>query len=359
MVKVGTSTITHPHGDLNLGRIEALVRELVDLAATREVLLVTSGAIGIGAARLGFTQKPQTIPAKQAAAAVGQGLLMQIYEKFFAEYGKVVAQILLTRGDLGDRQRYLNAKNALGTLLDYGVIPIINENDTVAVDELKIGDNDTLAANITALVHADLLVILSDVDGLYTTDPRRCEEAKKIAVISEVTEEVEELAGTAGSAFGTGGMQTKLTAAKIATKSGALMAIADGSESGVLTKILDGDCPGTLFLPQTPLAGRKLWLAYNPPVCGEIMIDAGAKAALVERGKSLLPSGIVKSCGHFASGDLVAICGPDGQEFARGLVNYDADELEKIAGLQTRQIESALGYRGYLEAIHRDNLVLL
>lgn len=358
-MKVGTSTITHPSGKLNLGRIETLARELVDIAAEREVLLVTSGAIGIGSARLGFARKPKTIPAKQAAAAVGQGLLMQIYEKFFSEYGRVVAQILLTRGDLGDRQRYLNAKNALETLFSYGVIPIVNENDTVAVDEIKIGDNDTLAANITALIGADLLVILSDVAGLYTADPRVDPEACKLDVIEEITPQVEQLAGSAGSAFGTGGMQTKLSAAKIATKSGAYLAIVDGSQKGVLGKILAGECPGTLFLPQSPLAGRKMWLAFNPPVCGKIMVDEGAKCALIERGKSLLPSGIVCCEGDFSSGDLVAICGPDGQEFARGLVNYEARELTKIIGLQTNQIESALGHRGYLEAIHRDNLVLL
>ncbi len=359
MVKVGTSTITHPSGKLNLARIESLVRELVDAVKGREVLLVTSGAIGIGSARLGFTSKPKTIPAKQAAAAVGQGLLMEIYEKFFSEQGKVVAQILLTRGDLVDRQRYLNAKNALETLLSYGVIPIVNENDTVAVDELKIGDNDTLAANITALIGADLLVILSDVDGLYTADPRVDCDARRLDVIYEITPQVEELAGSVGSAFGTGGMQTKLAAAKIATKSGAFMAIANGSRGGVLAEVLAGRCPGTLFLPQNPLACRKLWLAFNPPVCGSVSVDQGAKGALLERGKSLLPSGIVSCEGDFLSGDLVSILGPDGQEFARGLVNYEARELAKIIGLQTSQIEAALGRRGYFEAIHRDNLVLL
>ena len=359
VVKVGTSTITHPSGKLNLERIVTLVREIVAAAKGREVLLVTSGAIGIGSARLGLTHKPTTIPAKQAAAAVGQGLLMQIYEKFFTEQGKIVAQILLTRADLGDRQRYLNAKNALDTLFSYEVIPIVNENDTVAVDEIKIGDNDTLAANITALIGADLLVILSDVEGLYTADPRLDPAAKKIDVIEEITPEIEQLAGQAGSTFGTGGMQTKLAAARIATKSGAAMAIVHGGREGNLAKVLSGQCPGTIFLPQEPLAGRKMWLAFNPPVCGKVIVDEGAEDALRERGKSLLPSGIVGCEGEFSAGDLVSICGSAGREFARGLVNYDASELKKIKGLKSNQIEAVLGYRGYDEAIHRDNLVLL
>ena len=359
VVKVGTSTIAQPSGELNIERVKSLVEELVESAREREVLLVTSGAIGIGATRLGLFAKPKTIPAKQAAAAVGQGLLMQIYEKFFSEYGKVVAQVLLTRADLGDRHRYLNARNALNTLFSYDVIPIVNENDTVAVDEIKIGDNDTLAANITALIDADLLVILSDVDGLYTADPRADAGAQKIALVREITPQLERLAGSAGSAFGTGGMQTKLSAAQIATKGGASMAIVDGAKSGNLVKLLSGQCSGTLFLPQAPLAGRKMWLAFNPPLCGKITVDEGAKEALLNYGKSLLPSGIVSCEDDFFPGDLVAICGPDGREFARGLVNYEAAELNQIKGLKTNQIEAVLGHRGYLEAIHRDNLVLL
>ena len=243
----------------------------------REVLLVTSGAIGIGSARLQPDSQTNNHPCQTSSSCSWAGSLCRFTKSFSQNRERSWPRSCLLRADLGDRQRYLNAKNALDTLFSYEVIPIVNENDTVAVDEIKIGDNDTLAANITALIGADLLVILSDVEGLYTADPRLDPAAKKIDVIEEITPEIEQLAGQAGSTFGTGGMQTKLAAARIATKSGAAMAIVHGGREGNLAKVLSGQCPGTLFLPQEPLAGRKMWLAFNPPVCGKIIVDEGAR----------------------------------------------------------------------------------
>jgi len=360
VIKVGTSTLTHSTGKLNLHLIEKLVRQLIDLRYQhKQVLLVTSGAVGAGMGKLGLQEKPKTMPEKQAAAAVGQGILMHIYEKLFSEYGQVVAQLLLTRPDLADRRRFLNARNTLLTLLNKEVVPIINENDTVVVEELRFGDNDTLGALVAGLVDADLLILLSDIDGLYTGDPRKDENARLISVVGEITTEIKGLAGSEGSKFGSGGMATKISAAKIAINAGIPMIIANGSQPDIIREILIGAQVGTLFIPRDvkPHA-RKNWIAFGSNIQGKLWVDDGARKAILKNGKSLLPSGIFKIEGTFTSGHVISIVDFEGVEFARGIVNYNAQELEKIKGIQCKEIVNILGYKDYDEVIHRDNLAL-
>lgn len=325
----------------------------------KQIILVTSGAIGVGSRRIGLTERPRTIPKKQAAAAVGQGLLMQAYEQAFFERGVVIGQVLLTADDIADRRRHLNARNTMLTLLEFGTIPIVNENDTVAVDELRFGDNDTLSALVATLIGADALVILSDVDGLYSGDPRVQPDAKLIAVVPELTPELEAAAGGTGSAFSTGGMLTKLQAARIVTAAGIPMVLANGAAPDVLQSLLAGRHRGTLFLPQERLLpARKRWLAFHGRSRGSVCIDAGAALALVRRGGSLLPAGVVDVEGRFEQGDLVRVCDYAGRELGRGLVNYDAAALRRIQGSSTRDVANILGYKDYDEVIHRDNLAL-
>ena len=361
VVKVGTSTLTHPNGKLNYSRIEGLVRELANAVnAGKQILLVSSGAVGAGMDRLGWKEKPKTIPAKQAAAAVGQGILMHTYEKLFAEYGQVVAQVLLTREDSVNRRRYANSRNTLLTLLDIGVIPIINENDAVSIDELKIGDNDTLSANVAAIVDADLLIILSDVDGVYSANPQTDPQARLLPEIAEVTPEVEAICGGAGTMRGTGGMLTKMAAARMAMNSGIVMVIASGGRDGVVQSILDGRPIGTLFPPrQNRLQFRKRWLAFGARIKGRLTVDKGCAQALLSNGSSLLAAGIKSVDGSFEQGSTVSIVNPDGWEIARGLVNYSTDDVRKIMGAHTHEIAEILGHKPYDEVVHRDNLVLL
>ncbi len=360
VVKVGSSSLTHPTGKLNLSQIERLVRQLADLHHQgKELVLVSSGAIGAGMGKLGLKSRPKTIPEKQALAAVGQGILLHMYEKMFAEYGQTVAQVLLTREDVADRRRFLNARNALMTLLGYGAIPIINENDTVAVEEIKFGENDTLSALVASLVDADLLILLTDIDGLYTANPKEDPSAQLICEVEEITPEVEKLAGGAGSALGTGGMATKLSAGKIATNSGVGMIIADGSRPNVLLEALSGEPVGTFFTPREyRLQCRKRWIAFGTPVQGKIFVDDGAKRAIEHKGKSLLSSGITGVEGSFDLGNVVSITNSLGEEFARGIVNYGSREIEQIKGAHSKDIEKILGHKDYDEVIHRDNLVL-
>lgn len=361
VVKVGSSTLTHSNGRLNLQRMEALVRQLADLHnCGLEVILVTSGAVGAGIGKLGLKRRPRTIPEKQAAAAVGQGILLHMYEKLFAEYGQTVAQILLTREDMAHRTRFLNARNALFTLLTMEVIPIINENDAVAVEEIKFGDNDTLSALVASLVEADLLILLSDIAGLYDADPRSHPEARLLSWVEEITPEIEAMAGGAGSSLGTGGMATKIQAARIAVSSGTAMVIADGSRPGVIQSILAGEAVGTWFKPQAhPLQARKRWIAFGQGSKGRLVVDEGAVRALVKGRKSLLASGLVAVEGSFSEGQVVTVVDREGREVARGLVNYSAAELNQIKGLKTDAIEKLLGHKNYDEVIHRDNLVVL
>ncbi|MBE0466005.1 MAG: glutamate 5-kinase [Candidatus Desulforudis sp.] len=360
VVKIGTSSLAYDTGKLDLNTIEILVRQLADLHNQgREVLLVTSGAIGAGAGKLGLRRAPRTIPEKQACAAIGQGMLLHMYEKFFAEHGITAGQVLLTREDFAERRRFLNAQNTLRALLGFGVVPIINENDTVAVDEIKLGDNDYLSALVAGLIDADLLLMLTDTDGLYTADPRSEPDARLISWIDEITPEIERLAGAAGSRLGTGGMITKLQAARIATHAGVPTVIARSSAENVLRRILAGEELGTVFraVPHR-MEMRKQWIAYGASVGGRIMVDAGAARALREKGGSLLPSGVVAVEGGFEIGQTVSIVDPDGREIGRGLANYSAAEIDRIKGCKTTAVPEILGYRHSEEIIHRNNMVI-
>ncbi len=363
VVKVGSGLITAREAGLDPGRIGALADEL---AAVRhhgtEVALVSSGAVVAGMARLKLQVRPRSIPEKQAAAAVGQSALMEHYETAFARHGVTVAQILLTQADVSARARYLNARNTLTTLLGYGVVPIINENDTVAVEEIKFGDNDNLSALVAQLIDADLLVLLTDVDGLYTSDPSRDPQARKLDTVEAVTPEIERLVWSDADRVAVGGMATKLQAAQKAAASGVPMVIASGREPGTLARVLRGEPVGTYFPPRGDrLTARKRWIAFAVPPQGRLLVDAGARQALIERGKSLLPSGVVDIEGDFDAGEVVALCAADGdgKEFARGLVNFDAKELRMIRRAKTTEIESLLGYKSFDEVVHRDNLVVL
>ncbi|ACL68954.1 glutamate 5-kinase [Halothermothrix orenii] len=366
VVKVGSSTLTHPGGKLNITRIDHLVRQLVDLKNQgREVLLVTSGAIAAGMGDMNLDVRPGSIPEQQALAALGQGVLIGLYNKFFREYGEKGAQILLTASDLEDRGRYLNAFNTLLTLLKHGVIPVINENDTVATQEIKFGDNDTLSARVAGLVEADLLIVLSDVEGLYNGVPGEGSDLEVIRVVEDITPDVEGLAGGRGSSVGTGGMITKIKAARIAVNSGVTMVIGPGYEKNVLLSLVDmlekgnNYNKGTTFLPkQDYLTKRKQWLRFNLPVSGSIKVDKGAETALVYRGKSLLPGGITGVEGDFSEGEPVRVINHSGKEIGRGLVNYSSEEIRVIQGHHTTDISSLLGYMKQEEVIHRDNLVI-
>ena len=361
VVKVGSGLVTTPGEGPSSEPIGRLAADLSALVQDhREVALVSSGAIATGMARLGLKARPRSIPEKQAAAAVGQSALMWEYEQAFKKHGIAVGQVLLTGQDISDRSRYLNARNTLLALLDFGVLPIVNENDTVAVDEIKVGDNDNLAALVAHLIDADLLVLLTDVDGLYTGDPRRDPTARRLETVEAITDEIQRMVYDASARVSVGGMSTKLQAAQKAGASGIPMVIASGREAGTLPRLLKGEPVGTYFQPRDDrLAARKRWIAFAVPPQGRLTVDAGAKKALTERGKSLLPSGLVAVDGQFDAGDVVALTQVDGVEFARGLVNYDADELRRIRSAKTADIERTLGYRGVDEVVHRDNMVIL
>lgn len=359
VIKIGTSTLTYNNGQLNLQRIERLVREVSDLHNRGiEVLLVSSGAIGVGATRMGYKKIPRTMPEKQALAAIGQGALVQLYEKLFSEYNKTVAQVLLTRGDLDERLRYLNATNALLAILELGVIPIINENDTVVVEEIKFGDNDTLSALVASIVDADLLIILSDVDGLYDSDPRVNKDARLQTEVDEITSVMEENSKNRGSSFSSGGMLTKLKAARICMAAGIPMIIANGENDNAIRRIIDGKEIGTLFIPrEEKMQARKKWIAFGTLPQGQVLVDAGAEVALIKKGKSLLPSGVITAEGDFDRGTVVAVVtGDDKREIARGMVNYSSDEIRLIAGKKSSEIEKILQGKDYDEVIHRNNL---
>ncbi len=361
VVKIGTSTLTYANGKLNFNRIEKLVRELSDLANQgREIILVTSGAVGAGMDRMGRKDRPKTIPEKQALAAVGQGILMHMYEKLFGEYGQTVAQVLLTKENSLQHKQYMNSRNALLTLLKIGVIPIINENDAIAVDELKIGDNDTLSAMVATLVDADVLIILSDIEGLYTANPQIDKTAQLISEINDITPEIELMASGVGSKFGTGGMFTKLQAAKIAVNAGVTMLIASGSREGIVRDILAGEKLGTVFpARELHLKVRKSWLAFGKQITGDIIVDVGCEKAMLQEGSSLLAAGILSVEGDFIKGNTVRVLSKDQREIARGIVNYKVEELKQIIGKQTTEFSTILKGKIYEEVIHRDNMVLM
>jgi len=358
VIKVGTSTLTHSNGQLNLRRIESLVREIADLHNQDiEVLVVSSGAIGVGANRMGYKKVPKTIPEKQALAAIGQGALLHLYEKLFAEYGKTVAQVLITRGDFDERLRYLNATNAFLAILSMKVIPIINENDTVVVEEIKFGDNDTLSALVAGVVDADLLLILSDVDGFFSSDPRVDRNARLLSEIEEITEDMDENSRNRGSSFSSGGMYTKLKAARMCMAAGIPMVIANSSQENVIRRVVEGEQLGTLFIPRPErMHARKKWIAFGSVTQGAVIIDSGAEQALLKRGKSLLPSGVMQVQGEFERGAIIAVLNQEGIEIARGVVNYSHEEIGQIAGRKTTEIEKILGSKDYDEIIHRNNL---
>ncbi|HSC80494.1 MAG TPA: glutamate 5-kinase [Chitinolyticbacter sp.] len=361
VVKVGSSLVTNEGRGLDhsaLARWAAEIAELTRLG--KAVVLVSSGAIAEGVARLGWKEKPAAVHEKQAAAAVGQMGLCQAYESAFRQHGLKTAQVLLTHEDMADRTRYLNARSTLLTLLELGVIPIINENDTVVTAEIKFGDNDTLGALVTNLIEGDALIILTDQQGLYTADPRKDPAATLIRNAVAGTPELEAMAGGAGSSVGTGGMYTKIIAAKRAARSGAATVIACGREEHVLTRLANGEPIGTELVAQTtPLAAKKQWIADHLQLKGRVIVDDGARRAIAERGSSLLPIGVTAIEGEFSRGDVVSCVDPEGREIARGLANYGAAEARRIVRLPTGQIESVLGYIDEPELIHRDNLVLV
>jgi glutamate 5-kinase len=361
VVKIGSNVLAGSDG-LREERLRALADEIATLvAAGRQVVVVTSGAVAAGAARLGRAGGGRGIEWRQAAAALGQIGLMAAYERAFAGHGRQVAQVLLTHADLANRRRYLNARHTLRALLDLGVVPIVNENDTVAVEELKFGDNDNLSALTASLVEADLLVILSDVAGLHTRDPRVDSAAPVVRVVRADDAAVLRAAGPSRTDVGTGGMASKLAAAAKAAAAGIPTVIADGAHAGVLAAVFDAGVEiGTLVLPDGDRLGRrKHWIAYTLKPAGTLHVDEGAERALARGGRSLLPSGVASVEGGFGVGDCVRCVGPSGREFARGLVNYTAAEMEKIKGVHTREIEQLLGYKGSDEVIHRDDLTLL
>jgi glutamate 5-kinase len=360
VVKVGSSLVTNDGRGLDLAAIARWAEQTAALHARgKQVLLVSSGAIAEGMQRLGWRSRPHQIHALQAAAAVGQMGLAQAYETSFRERGLRTAQVLLTHADLADRARYLNARSTLFALLELGVVPVINENDTVVTDEIKFGDNDTLAALVTNLIEADVLVILTDQAGLYSADPRRDPAAALIVEGRAGDPQLEAMAGGAGSGIARGGMITKVLAAKRAARSGAHTVIASGREPDVLIRLARGERVGTELVAAVPvLTARKQWLADHLQLKGRIVIDAGAERALRAGGKSLLPIGVVEVQGEFARGDVIACLATDGREVARGLVNYSSAETRLIARRPSSEIESILGFVGEPELIHRDNLVL-
>lgn len=359
VIKIGSGVISNQAG-LERSMIQSLCTDIDALIRCGyQVAIVSSGAVAAGKGDLGVTGRPTTIPLKQAAAAIGQSRLMSTYKEVMLEKGHKVAQILLTRDDLANRRRFLNARNTLMTLFDYQVIPIINENDTVVVDEIRFGDNDNLSALVTNLVEANLLVILSDVDGLYDSDPRKNPGAQRISLVERITPEIEGAAGESGTTLGTGGMSTKIKAAKRATLHGVGTAIINGRTPGILGRLFDGEEVGTYFLPASNrMAAKKHWIAYSKKPRGKILVDEGARRAIAEGGKSLLPSGVKGVEGGFDRGDAVRLCTLEGTEFAKGVINYSLSELLQIMGKKSSEIERVLGYKYFDEVIHRDNLVL-
>ncbi|MDI6703882.1 MAG: glutamate 5-kinase [bacterium] len=358
VVKIGTSILSISSGRLDFTYVSRIVKELCSLRKEipLDVILVTSGAVLAGMEVLKLERWPKTIPLKQACASIGQSRLMESYQNLFSTYNQTISQILLTHQDLSSRRSYINIYHTLLTLLKYKIIPIVNENDTVAVEELKFGDNDTLSALVASSIESDMLIILTDTDGLYDTNNRL------IKRVTEINPDLFELAKGKSSPVTSGGMHTKLRAAEIVTKSGGKMVIANGRKDGVVTSIINGEDVGTLFLPKKGekiQSSKKRWIVFNLVSQGNIVIDEGAKIAIKEQGKSLLPKGILSVKGEFESGDAVTLIDESSRELAKGLVNYTSRELLEIKGKHTKEIEGILGYKYYDEIIHRDNLVLL
>ncbi|MDJ0509319.1 MAG: glutamate 5-kinase [Crocosphaera sp.] len=362
VVKIGTSSLAQPEtGKLALSTIASLVETLTQLRQLgHHIVLVSSGAVGIGCSRLKLIEKPKKIAIKQAIAAVGQGRLIRVYDDLFTSLNQPIAQVLLTRRELMERSCYVNAKNTFDALFSLKVIPIVNENDTVAVEELKFGDNDTLSALVASLIDADWLFILTDVDRLYSADPRLFPDAKPIKIVNSLElDKLQVKAGSKGSQWGTGGMLTKLTAAKLATSAGVTTVITQGKTPQNLLKIMEGEDIGTKFEAQLKNDNaRKRWIAYGLLPSGKLYLDQGAIKAISQKGKSLLAAGIMKVEGKFDSLDAVQLCNETGEEIARGIVNYSQEEINKIKGNHSDKIPELLGYHGAETIIHRDNLVV-
>ena len=360
VIKIGSNILASAEQGLNTKRLHAITKDISEIASRGlETVIVSSGAIAAGLKKLGLKDRPKDIKLQQAAAAIGQSSLMWAYEHSFADFNKKVAQVLLTRDDITNRLRYINAKNTLFALISYGVIPLINENDPVAVDEIKFGDNDILAALVAGLVEADMLVILSDVEGLYTKSPKN-KDAKLIDCVEEITPDIEKFSEGKGSAVGTGGMYSKLLAAKQANNYGIPVVIMSGKKGGLLIRLFNGEKVGTYFKPKKErLSSKKGWIAYGLKSKGTIYLDDGAIKALTTQGKSLLPSGIIKIEGHFDVGDAVRCVSRNGRKIAKGLTNYTSKDIERIKGKKTSEIEKVLGYKYSDEVIHRDNLVVV
>ena len=361
VVKLGTGVLTDRHKQPDPAQLEQLVAQIAGLRlAGREVIVVTSGAVGAGMGALGYTARPTELAEKQACAAVGQSRLMAVYDQLFARHGLVVAQVLLTHDDLGHHERHLNARNTLVTLLELGVVPIINENDAVSFTEIKFGDNDTLSALVAALLPADLLVILTTVEGVIENFGRP--NAQTLPLIEHIDSAIEEMAGGTASETAVGGMKSKIEAAKIVVRSGIPLVIASGRQPGMLAQILGGAMVGTLFpATHTRLAGRKRWIAFFHHPQGVLQVDAGAREALQHGGKSLLPPGVVRCDGNFAVGDVVRLCDLDGMEFARGIARFDAGEIRNLIQMrgETKSANKSLARVPHEELIHRDDLVIL
>lgn len=361
VIKVGSSSLTHETGRLDLQRIENLVKQIADLMNQgKEVILVSSGAVAAGLPALGLREKPADLPLKQAAAAVGQGILLHMYEKMFREYGHIVGQVLLTREDTVKKTHYLNVRNTLFSLLQWGILPIINENDVVSVDEFKIGDNDTLSANVAVLIEADLLIILSDIDGLYSENPHVNPDAVLISEVDELNQAIYMSAGDAGTTRGTGGMRTKLEAARISMSSGVHMVIANGSGKDTIRQVVNGEAVGTHFTPKEVRPHiKKRWVAFGKRLQGGVVIDEGCAKSILHKGSSLLPVGVVGVEGSFAKGDTVSVIF-NGEEIARGLANYACHEVKLIQGMHSNELAQLLQTKAsYDEVIHRDNLIVL
>jgi glutamate 5-kinase len=361
VIKIGSSVLTDSAININFNAFASIVDQIAWIKENGiEPVIVSSGAIAIGMRKIGLKQQPQSIPLKQAAAAVGQSGLMENYERFFKEKNLKIGQVLLTNLILKERPLFLNARNTLFALLELGIIPIINENDSVVVDEIKLGDNDNLATITTNLVEADLLIILTDQDGLFEADPQTKKDARLIPLVKKIDKKIESLASTRKSAHGVGGMETKIAAAKNATAYGIPVVMANGRVHGILEAIFRGKEVGTLFLPQTSkLKSRKHWIAFTLKPRGKLFIDQGAEEALLKKGKSLLAIGITKAEGDFQFGDSVSILNQHQKEIARGLANYSSLEIKRIKGAPTKEIERILGYKYYDEVINRDDLVVL
>ena len=364
VIKIGTSSLTRSQtSQLALSTIATLVETLCDLRRQgNRVILVSSGAVGVGCARLGLSERPRAIALKQAVAAVGQGRLIRVYDDLFNTLQQPIAQVLLTRSDLVQRSRYLNVYNTFEALLELGVIPIVNENDTVAVEELKFGDNDTLSALVASLVEADWLFLLTDVDRLYSADPRSFPDAQPITLVKHIEQlaQMQVQTGDRGSQWGTGGMMTKISAARIATAAGVRTVITEGRFPHNIEKILQGESIGTQFEPQLqPTSARKRWIAYGLIPVGKLFLDEGAIVAICQAGSSLLAAGITAVEGEFDTQEAVQLCDKNSKEIARGIVNYSSAELKQIRGRHSREISAILGYAGAETVVHRDNLALI